>query len=1099
MNAITASIFGRFVVKNRHINFDKNGLSFEFKNTLVALKWQALVMPPQFNISFLGQIVTLKTTKQTYVLSMCAYSARVMKQSACEKLWVAANRSRLDTLLASIEELSVNHYVRQSHIEGFQRLIQQEFQRWFPWIKQSKALPIVTEKLQWLSHYARWQAQDIDDCRERYIARQLKIHQSFFDTVESNPLTLSQRRACIIDNDNNLLLAGAGTGKTSVMVGRTGYLLNSKQAQANDILLLAYGRKAADEMDVRLKAKLASTFETTTITSTGSNTNINQASKGIAASTFHSLGLQIIAQVEGAKPKLSRFAEDEKAKTQWLQTCFETLINEHATYRALIIEYFCQYYYVERHAADFKSLGEYYQYLTDNDVRSLKGDKVNSFGELTIANWLFMQGVEYQYRANYAVNVSTVERKQYQPDFFLPEHNIYIEYYAIDESGDPPAFIDKKAYYEAIAWKRATHKKYQTRCIELSYFQHKSGQHKSGQHKSEQHKSGQLIASLAGYFAEQNIVTTPLPDEAIIASLQESGRITQLAGLFSQLLGLYKAACLDTALEKQLVINAQHPKQTAKALVLLKPILHRYQAHLTQHGEIDFEDMINKALSYVQTGKFQSPWRYIMVDEFQDISEPRARLVKALRDNHKGSSIFAVGDDWQAIYRFSGADVNLTTHFARYFGATGAVNLNDLSSSSNSYNSYNSYNLSNSANSSSSANAVHSADSTHLAHSADSTHSTTQSTLDTTFRFNNQIGKVASDFISKNPQQIKKKIHALQQVQAPAVSILKRANSVVNSVSSSTVSNNDVKTNTASTNTANTSHQQINELANGAIDDVLAAISAKVLAAQTAQAAKKSLDKKPSLASVYFLARFWFQLPSKADLERLKVKYPLLTLESQSFHASKGKEADYVVILGLKKGAQGFPSEKTTPALLDTLLAKPETYAYAEERRLFYVALTRAKNRVYIIADMSEVSCFVKELIDQHADNITVDEFSSEDSQAFTDEINCSVCQTGTLKKRSGKFGYFYACSHFPRCTHKENPCANCASPMTRQRFIGFKLCLNNRCNTLIPTCEKCHAEMVLRASKNGKFWGCKNFKGNEPTSCKHSIDEANINWPSLI
>ena len=250
---------------------------------------------------------------------------------------------------------------------------------------------------------------------------------------------------------------------------------------------------------------------------------------------------------------------------------------------------------------------------------------------------------------------------------------------------------------------------------------------------------------------------------------------------------------------------------------------------------------------------------------------------------------------------------------------------------------------------------------------------------------------------------------------------------------------------------------------------------------------------------MYFLARFWFQLPSKADLERLKVKYPLLTLESQSFHASKGKEADYVVILGLKKGAQGFPSEKTTPALLDTLLAKSEIYAYAEERRLFYVALTRAKHRVYIIADISEASCFVKELIDQHADNICVNEFASDASQAFTDEINCLVCQTGTLKKRSGKFGDFYACSHFPRCEHKESLCEKCSSPMTRQRFTGFKFCLNNRCNTLTPTCEKCNADMVLRAGKNGKFWGCKNFKGNEPTSCKHSIDEAKIQWPTLV
>jgi DNA helicase-4 len=70
---------------------------------------------------------------------------------------------------------------------------------------------------------------------------------------------------------------------------------------------------------------------------------------------------------------------------------------------------------------------------------------------------------------------------------------------------------------------------------------------------------------------------------------------------------------------------------------------------------------------------------------------------------------------------------------------------------------------------------------------------------------------------------------------------------------------------------------------------------------------------------------------------------------------------------------------------------------------------------------------------------------------------------------------------------------------MTRQRFTGFKLCLNNTCNTIIPTCEKCNAEMVLRSSKNGQFWGCKNFKGNEPMSCKHGVDEAKINWPALV
>jgi DNA helicase-4 len=982
MKCIPSSIFGRFIGKATKINMNDLGLSVEIKSSVKQIKWQDLLVPPIFQLSFFGQIVTLKTTNENYVFTMLAYSAKHMQKRHCEQFWVAANTQRLDTLLRSIKKITSEQYVRQSSIEGIQSAVSQEFQRWFPWIKRSKALALVAENLQQLLHYHHWQAQGIEACRERYIEQQLQIHQAFFDNVESNPLTLRQRRACIIDNDNNLLLAGAGTGKTSVMVGRAGYLLNSQQATHNEILLLAYGRKAADEMDDRIKAKLAT--------------------DKISTATFHRLGLNIIAQVEGEKPTLSVFAEDEKAKAKWVQACLETLINEHAQYRQLIIEYFSKYYYVERNDVDFNSLGEYYQYLTDNDIRSLKGDKVKSFGELYIANWLFNHGIEYQYEANYAFEVKTIARRQYQPDFFLPELNVYIEYYGVDENGDTASYIDKDEYHRAITWKRDTHQHYQTSCLELTYAQH---------------KNGLLVSALETYFNSQQVAFELLPDEAILESLKESGRMTLLASMFCQLIGLYKAACLAPEQERGVIANSADPQQTAKALTLLKPILSTYEAYLKHHAEIDFEDMINKALDYVQAGKFQSPWRYIMVDEFQDISEPRARLVKALRDSHgsdhngnsKACSVFAVGDDWQAIYRFSGADVTLTTRFADYFGAT------------------------------------------------------TQSTLDQTFRFNNQIGNVATAFISKNPAQINKTIKSLKQVKAPAVSLLKRDSTPFNS-SSSTVNNN-----------------MIAEISNGAVDEVLAAISAKIC--------------QP--VSVYLLARFWFQLPSQTDIKRLNNQYPLLNIEAQSFHASKGKEADYVIIMGLNNGVHGFPSEKVTPALLDALLAKQDAFAYAEERRLFYVALTRAKDRVYIITDMTNASCFVKELIDEH--NIELDEFGSTASQSFIDDINCLVCDTGKLKKRTGKFGAFYSCSHFPRCEHKEKSCANCESPMTRKRHPGFKLCLNDACKSVIPTCEKCNAEMVLRSSKNGEFWGCRNYKGNEAMSCKNGVDGAKINWPELV
>ena len=1011
---ISSSFFRRFIGISTTIKISDSGLIIDVENNLTTLKWEELIVPPTFHLSFFGQIISFKTESQHYAFTMLAYNAKREHKHSCQQLWARANIHRVESLLTAIENFTTNRYLRQSTIERIQLASKQELVRWFPWLnsnrssKAESSLLNVIEATQRLSYYQRWNEQGIADCRENYINEQLQSHKAFFDQVESKPLTQYQRRACIIDNDNNLLLAGAGTGKTSVMVGRTGYLLNSQQSKSDEILLLAYGRKAANEMDERIKDKLST--------------------DKISATTFHRLGLSIIAQVEGEKPSLSVFADDEKAKSKWIQSCFERLIKEDRQYRKLILEYFGKYYYVERSAFDFKSKGEYYQYLTDNDIRSFKGEQVKSFGELYIANSLFSYGIEYEYEAKYAYDVKSIERKQYQPDFFLPELNVYIEYYGIDENEDTAPYIDKDEYHEAIQWKRETHDKFNTVCLEFTYAQHKKGQLLSALKASLIELKNRSDLSPADSFSSEKVPSELMssehisaelrpieliPSEVILATLNESGRITELAKTFTQLVGLYKAACLDTILDDTLasslqdtiIANSLEPKQTEKALALLKPILSAYEQHLAQRNEIDFEDMINKALIYVQTGQFKSPWRYIMIDEFQDISEPRARLVKALRDNNKECSVFAVGDDWQAIYRFSGADVSLTTQFSRYFGAT------------------------------------------------------TQSVLDQTFRFNNQIGKVATDFISKNPAQIAKSITSLKQVNAPAVSLLKRDNSQFRSRKTGL----------------------IDEMANGAIDDVLAAISAKVC--------------KP--VTVYLLARFWFLLPSNIDLNRLNNQYPLLTIDAQSFHTSKGKEADYVIIVGLKKGAHGFPSEKVTPALNEALLAKKEKFPYAEERRLFYVALTRAKDRVYIIADMTESNPFVKELVNDH--QIELNEFECTATQSLVGDLHCLACETGLLKKRTGRFGTFYACSNSPRCEHKEKPCAKCESPMTRKRYPGFKTCLNDLCKSLIPTCSLCDAEMVLRTSKKGEFWGCRNYKGNDPMSCKNGVDNANVNWPELV
>jgi DNA helicase-4 len=990
-NAITHSWFGRWfedlqddvLLSSQGFTLPP-GYAFADLPESQLLLWQQLDTPPEFEWHWLGSLMHFTINDKAYHLPYLSYFAGLNFCQSLQFLWAERNLQALTLLIQKVEHGVQSKYLRQSRLVVIQGQVAREFKRWFPWSETVALNAEVQVALVKLHRMHCWQSNDIARIRENYIQGQLIIYGHFFDQVESYPLTDKQRRACVIDDNNNVLLAGAGTGKTSVMVGRAGYLVASEQAKPEDILLLAYGKKAADEMNERIKHKLGT--------------------DNIKTSTFHSLGLQIIAQVEGEKPCLSPWVNDEEAKGKWILDTLEALIDE-PTYRAQLFEYFSHYYYVQKSPFDFTREGEYFTYLTDNDIRSFKGERVKSFGELHIANWLFSHGIEYCYEARYEHEVASLDFRPYQPVFYLSEYRVYIEYYGTDEAGHTAPYIDNQVYQATIKWKRQLHHQHNTTCIELYYFQY---------------KNGGLIAELERLLQSFAVVYSPLPDEAILATLHERHRVTELATLFSQLISLYKAACLDAQGLEEMFVNAADSQQARMVFTLLKPVLAKYQQHLAGRREIDFEDMITKALEYVRQGQFVAPWRYIMVDEFQDISEPRARLVRALRDNtsqgvSNPASVFCVGDDWQAIYRFNGADMSLTTHFAAYFGTTA------------------------------------------------------ENALDLTFRFNNRIGEVATRFVNQNPGQRTKDIHSLVEVECPAVSILRIGED-----------------------------QGVRGQA-PRVDGLIQALAAiaqrakeNVKAVASNDLGEATTKANAELATVFLLARFGFTLPDLARLRALNASFINLHIECLTFHGAKGKEADYAVIMGMTNGKHGFPSSKLTPPLLDALLPKAETFPFAEERRLFYVALTRAKYRVYIMADMTNVSPFVVELIEQPC-GVELDEFTTSLVQRVFADINCAVCETGTLKPKNGKYGVFYACSHFPLCDHTEKGCERCHNPTTDERIAGFKVCLDEACSHMVPVCSQCGGDMVLRQGTQGAFWGCRNYRGKAKPSCTHTVEKGGL------
>jgi DNA helicase-4 len=780
--------------------------------------------------------------------------------------------------------------------------------------------------------------QHIPRLNQAFVDQQTVIFKDFFDHVESNPLTEQQRKACVIDEQHNLILAGAGTGKTSTMIGRAGYLVKAKLAKPEQILMLAYARKAAEEMDQRIQDKL-------TI-------------KNLTVKTFHSLGMNIIAKVEGAVPSIHKMAEDEMLRASFVDDQLSKLLeNEH--YQPLLINYLVNLSYPYRSQHEFKSLGEYSAYILENDIRTLQGELVKSYEECEVANFLFRQGIAYQYEANYKINTSGPDFKVYQPDFYLPDYDIYIEHFAVNAQNQTPSFIDQQSYLSGMEWKRELHRKNKTTLIETySYLK----------------QQGRLTDTLSEKLLAANVEFKPLAQNELLEKLNEIGRVSDFSQLMAKILVLFKSAYLNI----EDLTDLATPKENAELLIatiqLFEPIFEAYQQELLRTNSIDFEDMIGRAIDYVESGRYQSSFEYILVDEFQDISASRARLLKSLMAQKPNCSLFCVGDDWQSIYRFTGSDVSITKDFEANFGDTAT------------------------------------------------------SILDKTFRFNNRIGEVASRFVTENPSQIKKLINSHHKVEHRAVSLIKT-----------------------------------NQVMIG-LNSALSAISIK------------STDT----ASVLLLGRFKFKKPELADFKR---QYPKIKLQFMTVHASKGREADYVVVLGLEKGKHGFPSEKATHPLLEFLLPKAENYEYAEERRLFYVSLTRARHHVYLIADGNNPSSFIREMVAKDYP-ILMDEFTGEGFQDKLANIPCTLCKTGYMVARDGQYGSFFGCSNFPLCNHTQRACQWCGSGLLNKG--RFRVCENPRCDFVEPICPQCGGFLTLRKGPFGQFWGCCNYRSDADFSCGH-------------
>ena len=317
-------------------------------------------------------------------------------------------------------------------------------------------------------------------------------------------------------------------------------------------------------------------------------------------STFHSFALGVVAS-QGVAPTISKLAQDDFAYKKAIDGILARMMTDPKKARNIVKmagTFSAEY----RAPFDFTHPLEYEQYIRDAELRTLNRELVKSFEELNLANFLATTGVRYTYEKQYEFLTATREHRQYMPDFHLPDHEIYIEHFALNEDGQaPPGWT---TYAQEAQWKRDLHARHGTTLIETY---------------SWQHRKGVLESSLERALRERGVDFNPVPVEELVEKLSKE-RISVLASLLGTFLNHTKSSNLD---HWEILLKAEgqkDEKRTECFLEIFRDVRDEYENLLREEGALDFHDLINGAARVIREGKWENPFRYVLIDEFQDIS-----------------------------------------------------------------------------------------------------------------------------------------------------------------------------------------------------------------------------------------------------------------------------------------------------------------------------------------------------------------------------------------------------------------------------------------------------------------------------------------------
>lgn len=820
----------------------------------------------------------------------------------------------------------------------------------------------------------------IKEHNDSYIDKHLQEEKEYFDGILKDidvniTLDEEQRRVCLDDEDYSLIIAGAGAGKTTTLAAKVKYLIDRKGIDPKDILIIAFTNQAVNELKDKITKKLGYPVPISTFHSCGRaivKKDVNYADTGILSDNFFFI-----------RDYMNKLVDKDKELLSELIMLFAYYLDlpEDITTNISLEDHFTL---IE--TSDYTTLKYNIQeYINRNqkENKTIQQEILKSAEEVQIANFLFLNGIEYEYEKPYKFPIPNAN-KIYTPDFYIKQgsNECYIEHFGITEDGRNNRYTKEELdrYILNMKYKISHHDNHGTKLIK-TYSKFNDGKPLLEHLKEELEKKG-------FYFTKKE-------DKEIydaITKNKENKYIYKFCNIASRFISLFKTRNYDEHEFEVLKRKTNNPRNILFISIMEKVYL-AYQLYLKEHKLVDFEDMINESarlLKEVDAVRNKINFKYILIDEYQDISRARLNLVNEIKAA-TNAKICVVGDDWQAIYAYAGSELNLFTKFKEEMGYASILKITK------------------------------------------------------TYRNAQEVIDIAGSFVQKNNAQIKKELVSNKHIDKPI-----------------NIYSYDGSWKSKDNEGADVNKAKLLEKVIGLIQKIDSTNNNILIVG------RYNFDGNHLLKTGLF-----YTLKENNTNEIFSKKYPKVKLTFMTAHRTKGLTYDNVILINALNGKYGFPSQIEDDPIFNFVRSRDESYDFSEERRLFYVSLTRTKNRVFILTPHNNPSSFVLELMKDYEDKINVHEedfpIKREITLISNKRTKCPICGYPLQLQNNKTYGLkLYLCSNEPEvCDY-----------MTNNLISG---------NKSIHLCNKCGGVMFVKARKDKKgfFFGCSNYN-SDGTGCNN-------------